>query len=791
MNESDLTRRLLGIVNASAYRPVKPRVLAKMLELTADERVELKRTIKKLVKSGQLVFGANHLVQSGTKPTKDERIGVFRRAAGGYGFVRPQGTSRSAGRDEDVFIPATSTRDAASGDLVRVRVKRRGVREGRSRLAGEIVAIVKRGTSQYVGTYEARPNGTGLVHIDGTDFGGPIRVGDPGAKAVETDDKVVVEIVRYPTSERPGEAVITEVLGASGEPGVDTLTVMRQYMLPDRFPEDVLEAAREVASQFDGTLTNGRRDLTHLITVTIDPVDARDFDDAISLERLENGHWRLGVHIADVSHFVQPNTALDREARDRATSVYLPDRVIPMLPEVISNHLASLQPNEVRFTKTAFIEYTAEGVRVATDFCTGAIRSRRRFSYEEIDQFLVDKMSWHIRLGPEVFRLVEDMYRLAMILRRRRLDRGSIELNRPEIKIQLDRQGRVTGAAPVPRTESHQIIEEFMLAANESVAERLKDEEVAFLRRIHESPDPIKMDSLTAFVRELGIDCDHLESRFETKRVLALVVGEPLEAAVHYAVLRAMQKAVYSPEDIGHYALAFQDYCHFTSPIRRYPDLTIHRLMESIFQGRRPAGDMSQLAALGEHCSQREQRAEAAERDLVKLKLLHYLSDKVGQVMDAVITGAEEFGLFAQGLELPAEGLIPVRSLQDDHYRYDPDQHAMVGFREGNLLRLGDLVRVQIARVDLQRRELDFLLLQRLPRLGKATDASERGAEKRAPGKRSRSEDGGRRPGEKGTRGTSKTGEKASRSGGKRGRSSESRNASRADGGKKKRKRKG
>lgn len=788
MNEPDLARRLLGLVNASAYRPVKPRVLAKMLDLTADERVELKRTIKKLVKSGQLVFGANHLVQSGTKPSKDERIGVFRRAAGGYGFVRPQGTSRAVGRDQDVFIPATSTRDAASGDLVRVKVKRSGVRDGRSRLAGEIVAIVKRGTSQYVGTYEARSSGVGWVHIDGTDFGGPIRVSDPGAKAVETDDKVVVEMVRYPTSERPGEAVITEVLGASGQPGVDTLTIIRQYMLPERFPEDVLQAAREVAAEFDGALTDGRQDLTHLVTVTIDPVDARDFDDAISLERLENGHWRLGVHIADVSHFVQPNTALDREARDRATSVYLPDRVIPMLPEVISNHLASLQPNEVRFTKTAFIEYTAEGVRVATDFCTGAIRSRRRFSYEEIDQFLGDKMSWHIRLGPEIFRLVEDMHRLAMILRRRRLERGSIELNRPEIKIQLDRQGRVTGAAPVPRTESHQIIEEFMLAANESVAERLKDEEVAFLRRIHESPDPMKIGSLTDFVRELGIECDNLESRFETKRILAEVSGQPLESAVHYAVLRAMQKAVYSPEVIGHYALAFQDYCHFTSPIRRYPDLTIHRLMESIFQGRRPAGDLNQLAALGEHCSQREQRAEAAERDLVKLKLLHYLADKVGQVMDAVITGAEEFGLFAQGLELPAEGLIPVRSLQDDHYRYDPDQHAMVGIRQGNLLRLGDLVRVQIARVDLQRRELDFMLLQRLPRPS-SREPGGRDADRRSTGFSSKGSNRGTKSSGKKDRATRDAGDRSARSEGRSGRRSGTSNGPHSKGGKKKRKR--
>ncbi len=279
-------------------------------------------------------------------------------------------------------------------------------------------------------------------------------------------------MIRYPSATHDGEGVVTEVLGQRGQPGVDTLTVLREFALPERFPEDVLQAARDEAEQFDGTWDDGRRDLTELAVITIDPADARDFDDAISLERLDNGHWRLGVHIADVSHFVRPKTPLDREARERATSVYLPDRVIPMLPEVISNHLASLQPDQIRFTKTAFIEYTADGARVATDFCTAAILSRRRFSYEDVDQFLTDRPTWRIKLGVELYRLLDDMHRLAMLLRERRLARGSIELNLPEIKIELDRDGRVCGAHRVERTESHQVIEEFMLAANEAVAER-------------------------------------------------------------------------------------------------------------------------------------------------------------------------------------------------------------------------------------------------------------------------------------------------------------------------------
>jgi ribonuclease R len=716
MSNSDLARRILQHVGHPNYRPVKPRVIAKQLKVPKEDHALLKREIKRLVKEGKISFGANHLVVGPTGSSSgatDELIGTFRRAMAGYGFVRPQGTSRSAGRQDDIFIPASRTKDAANGDLVRIRFRKRQGKGRDGRVSGEILQILERATKQFVGTYSER-DGNGLVQVDGTEFPYSVFVGDPGAKGAQPGDKVVLEMVTYPTSNRPGEGVITEVLGAHGAPGVDTLTVIREFGLPDAFAEEVLQSAREEAQRFDASIGEDRRDLTELVVVTIDPVDARDFDDAISLERLENGHYRLGVHIADVSHFVRPKTPLDREARERATSVYLPDRVIPMLPEVISNHLASLQPNQVRYVKSAFIEYTAEGIRVATDFCTGAIRSRRRFAYEEVDEFLQDRIAWRIKLGPEIYQLLDDMHRLAMILRERRLARGSIELNLPEVKIELDREGRVSGAKRVARTESHQVIEEFMLAANEAVAERLSDDEILFLRRVHDAPDPTKIETLTEFVRELGIECESLESRFEVKRVLHAVEGEPIEPAINYAVLRSMQKAVYSPTVAGHFALASHHYCHFTSPIRRYPDLTIHRLMDSVFRGQSTESNLDHLTNLGDHCSQREQRAEAAERELIKLKLLHYLSDKIGQSLDVVVTGVEEFGLFAQGIQLPAEGLIHVQDLPDDHYHYDAQTHGLVGHRAENTFRLGDLLRVEIVQVDLQRRELDFVIRERL-----------------------------------------------------------------------------
>jgi len=530
--------------------------------------------------------------------------------------------------------------------------------------------------------------------------------------------------------------VVVEVLGARGAPGIDTLSIIHEFELPQEFPEDVLEAAREQAEHFDPENLHGRRDLTADTIITIDPVDARDFDDAISLERTENGHWRLGVHIADVTHFVPTRSALDREARERATSVYLPDRVIPMLPETISNHLASLQPDKVRYARTVEIEFTPAGIRVSAEVYRSAIKSRRRFTYEEVDEYLADPTAWKEKLTPEVHSLVGRMHELAMVLRRRRLDAGAIELHLPEVKIDLDRAGRVAGAHVVQNTVSHQIIEEFMLAANEAVATWLHSEGLIFLRRVHETPELRRLKAVTTFVRELGIACESLESRFEIKRVIAEVMGKPMERAVNFAVLKSMQKAHYSPIEEGHYALHSQHYCHFTSPIRRYPDLTVHRLCDALARGRRPHQSAEELTSLGEHCSEREQRAERAERELVKVKLLAFLSERIGEQFDAVITGVESFGIFAQGIELPAEGLIHVNAMRDDHYDYDSATHSLVGRRAGNALRLGDTIRVEIGRVDVDRRELDLRLIRREPRSKSGSKEEKRG--KPGPGKRGR-----------------------------------------------------
>jgi len=423
------------------------------------------------------------------------------------------------------------------------------------------------------------------------------------------------------------------------------------------------------------------------------------------------------VHIADVSHFVRPGSALDAEAYLRGTSVYLPDRVLPMLPETISNHLASLQQGKIRYTISALLEFTPEGVPVAADFARSAIRVCRRFAYEEIMPILEHPERPAPNVSAKVRGLLFRMHDLAMRLRARRFAGGALELDLPEVKIDFDRSGKVRGAHLARHDESHQIIEEFMLAANVAVATALADRGVPFLRRVHEDPDLEKLRALAEFATSLGYPLKRFQSRVDLQRLLDRVRDTPHRQAVNYALLRSLKQAHYTSEELGHYALAVQNYCHFTSPIRRYPDLTVHRLIGKLIDGTLEEAVMgeTELLAAGEHCSRTERRAEQAERELVKVKLLTYMADRVGEEFAAVITGVQEFGFFCQVLEVPAEGLVHVSSLADDFYDFDRAGNALVGRRRGNRHQLGDTVRVVVAHVDVDRRQLDFRLVGAAP----------------------------------------------------------------------------
>jgi ribonuclease R len=699
---------VLDLLSAKDYQPLKFSELADAMNVSSKARGKLRRILSEHIAAGRVQQHSNKTYSLSTGP--DLVGGVVKRMASGDGFFRPH--DQIPGKElQEYWIPKGEMIDAASGDEVLVRVTKRRGRSGK--LVGQIVEIIERQASTFVGTYFEK-DGQSYVQVDGRTFNDPVYVGDPGAKGANPDDKVVFDMLRFPTPRRPGEGVITKVLGPGGDVEVDTLSIVYQFGIPNEFPEDVLEDARRQADRFDDTNLEGREDLTAETIITIDPVDARDFDDAISLDVNEKGHYVLGVHIADVSHFVRPKSPLNTETVKRGTSVYLPRKVIPMLPEIISNGLASLQEGKVRFTKSCYIEFTPEGIPVSTRLSNTAIKVQQRFAYEQVIPVIDSGEKGRKKVGAKVFDLLVRMQKLARTLRARRHDKGMLELSMPEVKLTFDKEGRVTGAVESDHDESHQIIEEFMLAANIAVAKELTDRGILFLRRTHADPDEMKLKAFSDFVGTLDFPLPKYQDRRSIQALLKKVEGHPAERSISYGLLRSMKQAEYSRFEVGHYALAEEHYCHFTSPIRRYPDLTVHRIIDSIVRKtRRPKeSNEEELIRLGKHCSQTSRRAERAERELTKLKLLRYMEDKIGEEMHAIITGVETFGIFAQGIEIPVEGLVHIRRLESkESFEYDQKARAMIGRSTGTKYRLGDPVVVKVAKVDIDRRSLDFDLL--------------------------------------------------------------------------------
>ncbi len=723
----DLMTQLLLLVGKPQYQPLKAKALARRLGVPQIDYPNFRHLLRHLIKEGRLELGKGQTILP-AKP-HGSITGVFRKLASGAGFVRIHSPTRVNRKTGEVFISASHVGDASTGDEVLVRITKKPKQKDRSP-QGEIIRILERQTKQFVGTYFERSEG-GFVAVDGTTFHEPIWVGDAGAKGAKPEDKVVFEMLRFPSPQAPGEGVITEILGPRGQPGVDTLSIIRAFDLPDRFAPDVLEEARYVAAAFNENDISGRVDFRNQLVITIDPEDAHDFDDAVSVSFDEKKqHWHLTVHVADVAHFVAPGSLLDREAKNRGNSVYLPQRVLPMLPELISNGVASLQEGRVRYTMSAQMEFTAKGERVHAELSPGVIQVSKRFSYPAASALLEgghrarrspalhshrkpDDVHAHEGSCPPVFEgMLKQMKELALILRERRRKRGALELNMPEVELEYDADGKLTGAHFVERGIANQIIEEFMLASNEAVAEYLQQQQVPFLRRVHAAPDPLKLEQFIQFVKGLGykVNVDHPTDRFQLQRLLEESADQPQRHAVHYALLRSLKQAEYTPEEDGHYALASKHYGHFTSPIRRYPDLLIHRLVKRVQRRKHASNDEGELIALGEHCSFTERRADRAEMELIKHRLLSFLSTRIGMELEILLTGVEEYGFFGQAATLPVEGLVHVTTLVDDDYYYDERSYSLVGRRTQRRFRLGDRVKVKVARVDIQRRQLDFKL---------------------------------------------------------------------------------
>ncbi len=714
---TSLPQEIMEFVSRDGYEPLKAKALAKKLGIKKKRAEEFEQVLQDLL--------ANHRLQAtetGKIKLPSQRVGlhgILRKVASGNGYVVLH-EPKPADLTQDIFVEARDLGDAQSGDEVAVQLVSR-VKSGGQR-CGRIIDVVQRATNRFVGVY-FEEEGQGYVFIDGSNYEEAIWVGDPGAKGARPDDKVVIEMIRFPTNFQVGEAVLTEVLGPRGMPGIDTLTIIHEYGLPTDFPPEVQEQSRQQAEAFDEQNLADRLDLTGETIVTIDPKDARDFDDAISLKRTENGHWQLGVHIADVSYFVQPNTPLDDEAYKRGTSVYLPTKVIPMLPEILSNGLASLQQGRVRFVKSAFIEFSPEGIPLETRLANSAIKVQQRFAYEQVMSYLNDADTRAAELKPEISQLLMDMQQLARLLRKRRFQKGALELSMPEVRLNFDDDGRVSGAYEAEHDESHRIIEEFMLAANIAVAQELTDRGILFLRRTHGEPRAEKMKLFGEFVDSLGLSLPSTQGRHDLQKLLDETAGTPLERAVHFAFLRSLKQAEYSPAEEGHYALAAENYCHFTSPIRRYPDLTVHRILDKLFlgNGKYRGESIEKLDKQAAHCSQTERRAERAERELTKLKLLEFMEGKIGSEFDAVVTGVERFGIFCQCLNIPAEGMIHISVLSElDQFDFERESHSLIGRRTNMRLRLGGMVRVKVTHVDRDRRQLDLSLLKILAEIATA-----------------------------------------------------------------------
>jgi len=701
-------KRIIKLLKHSDYAPLKLGQLAKALGVSSEDYPQFKESFDQLRQVGHVVIGARNLVS--LPSLAGQIIGTFRANPKGFGFVTP----REPNSHGDLFIRPNATGDAMTGDIVIVKVKRQGKRGGQMQYSGEVIEVLERAQNRFVGTLLKHPEAW-IVQPDGSSFFEPISVDDVGAKGAKEKDKVVVEILSYPTEKYLARGVIIEVLGKAGRYDTEIKSIIHQYHLPGEFEEDCIKQARQASAKFNPEKIDNRDDIIVKTIITIDPPDAKDFDDAISLEKNSDGNWVLGVHIADVSNFVPQDSPLDTEAKDRGNSVYLPGKTIPMLPEILSNGICSLQPEQKRFVKSVYLTYDQKGNVVSRNFTNSIICSTQRLTYQQADRIL----KGHTKdAKPEVIDLLKNMDALSRLIEQRRTKNGMIHLDLPEIQLKMDKSGRVVGANPADTSYPHTIIEMFMVEANEAVASLLDRLNLAFIRRIHPEPDVMSMKNLAKLLKAFGFSLPRNPNRRAIQDILAAVKGADCSFAVNLAVLRSFEKAQYAPLHIGHYALASTHYCHFTSPIRRYADLAVHRVLEYYLQ-KRPdlARDVSaglDLTEIGKHITFTEQRAEDAEKELTAVLILQMLSKQIGEELDCVVTGLTSFGVFVQSRKFGIEGLIRMSDLGQDYWKYETKAQCIVGERSGCNIRLGQAIKVRITSVNVPARQLNVTPIEPL-----------------------------------------------------------------------------
>ncbi len=736
------TSSILRHLADARYEPRTLHQLARDLGVSDDEFPQFKAAAEALLRDGCVILGSSDTIA--LPPPGKEMVGVFRAHEKGFGFLQPDELTQHG----DLFIPPGSTGDAMNGDRVRAKVIRdsRRTMRGKSPFVGRIIEVIQRADRHYVGTLHKKGRQY-VVQIDGRIMTDPIIIRDPDVKNARPGDKVVVEIIEYP--KYPGdlpEGVITELLGPGGEPEIETLSVMRAFGLAEKFPREVVDEARRVSQAYDpDTIPDDRLDLTDTLTLTIDPPDAKDYDDAISIRSYQkNGQTftELGVHIADVAHFVTPGSALDTEARKRGNSTYLPRLVVPMLPEVLSNGVCSLQEGVNRYAKSCFICYDAEGNVISERFARTVIRSNKRLTYLEA-QALIDgdlrEARKHAKTEPKypkpVIDALKQMNELARRIRARRIEHGMIVLDLPEVELIFDEMGHVVDAQPEDDAFTHTLIEMFMVEANEAAARLFYRMNVPMIRRIHPDPDAHGVDELRMFARVAGYNIPARPSRKQLQSLLESVRGKPAQRSIHLAVLRTLSKAEYSPMLIGHFALASDHYTHFTSPIRRYPDLIVHRGINAYLDAvsrhegrRRPKAktigrdvasdervpDEPTLRELGRHCSTTERNSESAERELRNYLVLQLLAEHIGEDFSGTVTGVTGNGVYIQIDKYLVDGFVRSSDLPgaaNDRWQLNPKTGALVAQRSGYSVSIGHQFTVRVAAVDLPRRVMELAVV--------------------------------------------------------------------------------
>ena len=626
--------------------------------------------------------------------------------AKGFAFVVPD----EPGMD-DIFIPPTETHNAMHGDTVLVRVSSASSGQRRE---GSIIRIIERGVEQIVGTYVESKN-FGFVIPDDKKFANDIFIPKEASKGAVEGHKVVVKLTTYPEGRKSAEGEVVTILGHKNDPGVDILSIIHKHGLPIAFPDEVLQQANAVPDTIDESELVNRRDLRGETIVTIDGADAKDLDDAVTVTRLANGNYKLGVHIADVSYYVQEGSPIDREAAERATSVYLVDRVIPMIPHRLSNGICSLNPRVDRLVLSCEMEIDGEGHVVSHEIFQSVIKTTERMTYHDVNRILVDQDEETRARYETLVPMFELMEELAAILREKRMKRGAIDFDFKESKVLVDENGKPTDVVLRERSVAERLIEEFMLVANETVAEHFHWLDVPFIYRIHEDPKEDKLRKFFEFITNFGYIVKGTANQVHPRalqEIIEEVQGKPEEMVVSTVMLRSMQQAKYDPECLGHFGLSTQFYTHFTSPIRRYPDTIVHRLIRTyLIEGKLDEATRekwnAQLPEIAEHSSKMERRAVDAERDTDELKKAEYMEDKIGEEYDGIISSVTNFGMFVE-LANTIEGLVHVSYMTDDYYRFDERHYAMIGERTGNVYRIGDEITVRVVKVNKDEHSIDF-----------------------------------------------------------------------------------